>query len=159
MIRELAFATLLSVALPALGQSVPATNYTDMWWNPAESGWGVSFTQHAASNQVFAIWYTYDPREAGSTAFKPLWIVMPGGTWTSPTSLTGTVYVTNGKPFTMAGTNQTNTAVGSFTFAFTNSSNGQFAYNIVVPAGLAATDPAFNLPPMSGVKTITRQSF
>lgn len=159
MIRQLAFATLLSLAVCASAQSVPATNYTDMWWNPSESGWGVSFTQHAATNQVFAIWYTYDPREAGTTAFKPLWIVMPAGTWTSPTSLTGTVYVTNGVPFNMAGSNPTNTVVGTFTFTFANANNGLFAYNISAPAGLAPTDPAFNLPAMSGVKTITRQSF
>ena len=61
MNRALLTAVLLALAVPAAAQSVPAANYTDMWWNPSESGWGISFAQHA-SNQVFAVWYTYDPR-------------------------------------------------------------------------------------------------
>jgi hypothetical protein len=150
----------LCAALSASAQSTPATNYTDMWWNPAESGWGVSFAQHAGSNQVFAVWYTYDPREVGASGQnKPLWIVMPGGTWTSPTTLTGTVYVAKGVPFNQPGSNPRNNPVGSFTFNFTSAASGQFSYNIAAPAGLAPSDPAYNLPSMSGTKNIVRQSF
>src|SRR5688572_32275614 len=99
MIRALMTAALLAVALPAAAQSTPAANYTDMWWNPSESGWGISFQQHP-THQVFAVWYTYDPRElTASGRHKPLWFVMPGGTWTTPTRLTGSVFVTNGVPF------------------------------------------------------------
>ena len=162
MIRRLLATTipLLALALPAAGQSTPATNYSDMWFNPSESGWGISFTQHGGTNQVFAVWYTYDPREpASSGQSKPLWIVMPGGTWTSPTSITGTVYVTNGVPFNQGGSNLRNNPVGRFTFNFSGSSSGQFVYEIAAPAGLTPYDPAFNLPPMSGSKSIVRQSF
>ena len=155
------FATLLAcAALSAQAQSTPAANFTDMWWNPAESGWGISFTQHASTNQVFAVWYTYDPREQGAGGQdKPLWIVMPGGTWTSPNSITGTAYVATGVPFNQGGSNPRNNPVGSFTFTFTNASNGVFSYTIAPPPGLAQSDPAFNLPGMSGTKIITRQSF
>ena len=94
MLRALTTAAFLALALPAAGQSAPAANYTDMWWNPSESGWGISFAQHSSS-QVFAVWYTYDPRErTPSGRAKPLWFVVPGGTWTSPTRFTGTAYVT-----------------------------------------------------------------
>jgi hypothetical protein len=152
---------LLALALPAAAQSAPAANYTDMWWNPSESGWGVSIVQHATTNQVYAVWYTYDPREtdAASGQFKPLWIVMAGGTWTTPTTLTGPVYVTNGRPFSQPGSNTTVTNVGSFTFTFSGANNGTFAYNIAPPANVASTDPAFNLPALSGSKSITRQGF
>lgn len=34
------------------------TDFTDLWWNPSESGWGVSITQHG--NNVFARIYAYD---------------------------------------------------------------------------------------------------
>ena len=79
MIRRACLIVLLCLGLPAAAQSVPAANYSDMWWNPAESGWGISIAQHASTNQVFAVWYTYDPREpASSGRFKPLWLVMPG---------------------------------------------------------------------------------
>ena len=155
------FASLAAcAALSAQAQSTPAANFTDMWWNPAESGWGISFTQHAATNQVFAVWYTYDPREQGAGGQdKPLWIVMPGGTWTSPNTITGTAYVATGVPFNQGGSNPRNNPVGSFTFTFSNASNGVFSYNIAPPPGLAQSDPAFNLPSMSGTKNITRQSF
>jgi hypothetical protein len=162
MIRRLLATTipLVALALPAMAQSVPATNYTDMWWNPSESGWGVSFAQHTGSNQVFAVWYTYDPREfAASGNFKPLWIVMPGGTWTSPTTITGSAYVANGMPFNQPGSNPTNNPVGTFIFSFSDVNNGQFVYKLAAPAGLSPSDPAYNLPSMSGTKSITRQSF
>src|SRR5689334_1491057 len=116
-----------AAALSAAAQATPATNYTDLWYNPNESGWGVSFTQHAGTNQSYGIWYTYDPREAGSNGQnKPLWIVMTGGTWTSPTTMTGTAYVANGVPFNQPGSNLHLTAVGNFTFNFTSSSTAQF---------------------------------
>lgn len=159
-------AALFALALPAAAQVAPAANYTDMWWNPNESGWGISFAQHTASNQVFAVWYTYDPREQDfstveTTDYKPLWIVMPGGSWTSPTSITGNIFVTTGTPFSQAW-NNANLAVqqvGTFTFNFSDSSTGTFTYNITPPGGLASTNPAFGLPTFSGIKAITRQAF
>jgi len=165
MIARLLTAVLLAFAAlspPAEAQVAPAANYTDMWYLPSESGWGVSFTQHTGSNQVFAVWYTYDPRQPDPSSpggFKPLWIVMPGGTWTTPTSITGPVFVTNGQPFNQTGSNTQLTPVGTFTFNFATAQAGTFAYSIAVPAGLAASDPAFGLPSMSGTKSIQRQSF
>jgi len=159
MIRALTTAALLALTLPAAGQSTPSANYTDMWWNPSESGWGISFAQHSSS-QVFAVWYTYDPRERTSSGrAKPLWFVVPGGTWTSPTRFTGTAYVTDGVPFHQSGSTVRSTAVGTFTFNFTSASAGTFTYNVAAPANLAANDPAFNLPALSGTKSIQRQSF
>ena len=160
MIRRLLLVLLLPLALPAAAQAVPATDYTDMWWNPAESGWGVSFVQHP-SNQVYAVWYTYDPREPDPATgqFKPLWIVMAGGTWTSPTSISGAVYVTNGRPFSQPGSDTVVTPVGTFAFNFSSASTGTFTYNIASPAGIPASDPAFNMPALSGTKSITRQGF
>ena len=159
-IRSLIAAAAIAVVLPAAAQSTPAADFTDLWWNPSESGWGVSIAQHAGSNQVFAVWYTYDPRELDASGrYKPLWIVMPGGTWTSPTTLTGTAFVANGVPFNQSGSNPWNNPVGTFTFAFSDGNSGRFTYNVAAPGGLASNDPAYNLPSLSGSKTITRQSF
>lgn len=163
MIRRF-LAAVCFAALPALAQTppiVPATNYSDLWWNPAENGWGVTITQHP-STQIWAIWYTYDPRYPDSTApgnFKPLWINMPGGRWTSPTSLTGDVYVTAGEPYFNTGKATGQTRVGTFTFNFTNAQTGTFTYNISAPPGLASTDPAFGLPNMAATKPIERIPF
>jgi len=59
-----------------------------LWWNPANSGWGISITQHAGG-QMFVVWFTYDA--AGS----PTWFVMPGGTWTTSDTYDGRIYRTN----------------------------------------------------------------
>jgi hypothetical protein len=161
MIRRFLATSLFCLALPAAAQSVPASNYTDMWYVPAESGWGVSFLQHAGTHQVFAVWYTYDPREADATTpsnSRPLWVVMPGGRWTSPTTITGTAYVTHGEPF-QSGRLTASNPVGTFTFNFQNAQNGTFTYNIAPPAGIGSDQPAFGLPAFSGSKAITRQSF
>ena len=178
MIRRMFATALLAAALPAAAQSVPATNYTDLWDNSAapgagpcpggESGWGITFTQHT-SNQVEAVWYTYDPRQADSTTagnFKPLWIVMPGGTWTTPTTFAGDLYVTLGTPFGQAwafgGSNPPLpvTKVGTFTFSFTSSSVGTFQYNVAPAAANVSnsSDPAFNMPSFAGTKPICRNS-
>jgi hypothetical protein len=162
MLHRILACALLAFALPAGAQSTPATNYSDMWYLPAESGWGVSFVQHTGTHQVYAVWYTYDPRapDVSSTGnFRPLWIVMSGGSWTSPTSVTGPVYVLNGTPFNQAGSNRTMNRVGTFTFNFANASTGTFTYSIAAPAGIPSSDPAFGLPSFSGTKSITRQSF
>jgi hypothetical protein len=163
MFRRFLPCALIALAIPAAAQSVPATNYSDMWYLPSESGWGVSFLQHSGTNKVYAVWYTYDPREADAGVpgnFRPMWVVLAGGgTWTTPTTFTGPVYVTNGQPFNQGGSNTKVNPVGTFTFNFTDASNGTFTYNISAPAGIPSTDPAFGLPPFSGTRNITRQSF
>ena len=169
MTRSTLSAAIFACALAATAASAqvtPAANFTDMWWNPAESGWGINFTQHAATNKAFVVWYTYDPREAEtttpeSTDFKPMWVVLPDSTWTSPTTMTGAVYVTNGTPFSQAWNPAAFSAqqVGTFTFSFTDASNGVFTWNITPPGGLPSNNPAFGLPSYSGSKTITRQLF
>jgi hypothetical protein len=86
---------------------------------------------------------------------------MPGGKWTSPTSITGDVYVTVGTPFSQ-GWNPSAlglSKVGSFTFNFSSSSTATFTYNIAPASGLASTDPAFGLTAFSGTKSIARQVF
>ena len=162
-----ALATGMALAAPlALGQSVPAFNVTDMWWNPAESGWAISMMHSGASNQVYALWHAYDSREpATQTPFsgdaKPTWIVMTGGTWTSPTRFVGDAFVTNGSPYFAAWVpgNFRITRVGQFTLEFTSASHATFTYAIAAPAGIGPADPAFGLPTLAGTKSIQRFDF
>lgn len=150
-----------AASLQASAQAVPNANYSDMWWVPSESGWGISFIQHA-SNQAFATLYHYDPltpepATADGGDFKSLWIFMPGGTWTSPTRFTGSVYITSGVPFSQSGSNTVTAQVGTFTFNFTDLNNATFTYSI--QGNNTPGSPAFGLPAASGVKNITRQIF
>lgn len=163
MIRRFLAAAVFAVALPAGAQAVPAANYTDLWYNPSESGWGLAITQHGApQHQMYAVWYTYDPREpdpASPGAYKPLWIVMSGGTWTSPTSITGPVYVLNGVPFFQPGSNRMQDQIGSFTINFADASHATLTYNIAPPPGLTPERPAYGLPAISGTKQMERIQF
>src|SRR5689334_8117739 len=117
LVAAAAAATAALWLAPAAAQSTPAANYSDMWYLASESGWGISFVQHASGN-VYAVWYTYDPRVSDGSKpgnFVPLWIVLAGaGTWTTPTSFTGPVYVTNGVPFSQTGSNTKLSQVGTF---------------------------------------------
>lgn len=67
----------------------PLWNHTDMWWDPAESGWGLSLIHHALG-QIFATWFVY-----GADG-KPTWYVMPGGQWQSTRQFQGSIYRTTG---------------------------------------------------------------
>ncbi len=76
-------------ALPTRGF---ASNLTDIWYSPDESGWGINITHHINSPRqaVFAVLYTYN--EAG----QPTWFTLPGATWISDRDLTGAMYTATG---------------------------------------------------------------
>ena len=172
MIRSILGVALAAAAIPAGAESVPAANYTDLWDNSTlvvgacpgnESGWGITFTQHS-DNRVEAVWYTYDPRQPDASSpgnFKPLWLVMPVGSWTSPTQYSGDMYVTVGTPFSQPWSTAAfaSTKVGTFIFDFNTISTGTFRYTVSPPGGVASTDPAFGLPAFSGSKPICRNGF
>lgn len=105
--------------------SKPRIDYSDMWWNPAESGWGLSFIQHV-SGQAFAVWYTY--RED----LSPQWFVIPAGVWTSSTTYSGAIYRTTGPAWALRfdPTNVTATPVGTAKFEFGDTDSGAFTYSI-----------------------------
>jgi lysyl endopeptidase len=123
---------------PSTPSFVPALDYSALWWNPAESGWGLSLTQHNAT--LFAAWFIY------GTGGTSTWVVMPGGTWTSPTSITGDVYSTSGSPSNAAfDPAQSSTLhVGTATLTFTSADVGTLTYAV---NGIA------------GSKSIQRQQF
>jgi hypothetical protein len=104
----------------------PAYDFTDLWWNPSESGWGLNLIQHPNSI-IFAIWYTYD------AAGKMTWYHVPTGNWTSSTTYTGTLYAVAGPPFSAATFNPSQvkrTAVGIATLTFTSATTGTWSYAI-----------------------------
>ena len=161
-----ACAACAALALPAFAQSVPAFNVTDMWWNPSEAGWAVSMQHSTTTNQVYALWHTYDPREPDGTTlnpndYKPIWMAMTGATWTSPTTLVGDAYAANGTAYWMPYIPAAFviTRVGRFTFNFTSSSRATFTYEINPPANVASSDPTFGLPSLVGTKNIQRFDF
>lgn len=113
----------VSKLLFASGTTEPAIDYTDLWWNPNESGWGISITHQ--SGTVFAAWYTYD------AAGKPVWYVVPQCP-VSAASCTGAIYQVTGGASIHSVWNGTNppTSVGSATFLFGNANTSTLKYTI-----------------------------
>ncbi|QJR11103.1 hypothetical protein DSM104443_02174 [Usitatibacter rugosus] len=69
-----------------------AANYTDIWWNSAESGWGVTLTHH--NDKLFGVWYIYD------SAGKPYWVVMSDGVFSNEgRTFTGSIHTTRGPSY------------------------------------------------------------
>lgn len=131
-------------AYPSIAQYLSPTgsnvDYTDLWFNAAESGWGLNIVEHASHN-IFAVWFTY-----GADG-KPAWYVMPGGGWTSPTTFSGNLYSTSGPAASAATFNGSSVAVhqvGSATLTFSDASTGTWSYTI---------------NGVSGSKSITRQPY
>ena len=107
----------------ATGTTPPAVDYTDLWWNANESGWGISLTQQFGT--IFAAWYAYD------VLGKAIWYVMPNCP-VSGTGCTGTLYqVTGGESLTTAW-NGTNTpiVVGNMSLAFGDAANATMTYTL-----------------------------
>lgn len=102
----------------------PAVDYTDLWWNSNESGWGVALTQQYG--MIFAAWYNYD------TNGQAIWYVASSCAVASA-GCTGDLYrVTGGSALTSVwnGANKVTTKVGTVTFAFTDANNGTMNYSI-----------------------------
>jgi hypothetical protein len=108
--------------------TAPLFDYTDLWWTPAESGWGLSFVQHI-SQRAFAAWFVY------GIDGKPTWYVMPGGSWTvflNGSRFSGSVYKTTG-PYFGAAFNPGNVSVlsaGTAVFEFSDFSHAHLSYTI-----------------------------
>jgi len=66
-------------------------NFTDLWWNPAESGWGINLAHQG--NILFATLYTYD------VDGTPMWLFMSNGDKQVDGSFAGGLYRATGPVF------------------------------------------------------------
>ena len=74
----------------------PLTDYSGLWWNPQESGWGLSLHQ-SALHVLFGAWFVY------GTNGQPEWYTLQGGQWIDSTTWRGTLYRTTGPFFAAPG--------------------------------------------------------
>jgi hypothetical protein len=70
----------------------PLSDYSGLWWNPQESGWGLSLHQ-GALHTVFGAWFVY-----GANG-EPQWYTLQGGQWLDSVTWRGTLYRTTGPSF------------------------------------------------------------
>jgi len=108
--------------------NIPAVNYSDFWWRPEESGWGLAI-QQGATNLLFAAWFVYDAMG------KPVWYTLQPGQWVTAniyTTYRGPVYKTSGPYFGGAfdPSQVGEVLVGTGELSFRNSNSGTFRYTI-----------------------------
>ena len=109
------------------GANTGAADFTDLWWNPFESGWGVSVTQHG-SNIFFRI-FVYD------TDGRPLLFVASGTPSSNATSFSGALTLTTGPwfgsdPFDPSRVVRTTTPGNTATLTFSDANNGVLSYTV-----------------------------
>jgi hypothetical protein len=100
-------------------------NYTDLWWNAAESGWGVNVNHQG--NILFATLFTYD------TDGSDMWLVMSGGERQADNSYLGLLYRTTGPAFNAEPWSAAPIGyyvVGTMRFSFPGQSAGVLTYSV-----------------------------
>jgi hypothetical protein len=103
------------------------SSQTALWWNPAESGWGVNFDQQG--NILFGTLFDYD------AGHQPMWLVMSDGVL-QPDGVTfvGNLYRTTGPPFNANPftpiTSANLTQVGTMGVSFQDANSGTLQYTV-----------------------------
>jgi hypothetical protein len=117
MLKRFCLALLFAaVASPAL-----ATDYSDMWYLPAEAGWGVNLTQNA--NVIFMTFFLYD------TSTKATWyvaIAYDDGNG----NYSGTLYSTTGTYFGSPWQGYMANEAGTASFTPANAYQGTLTYTL-----------------------------
>ena len=115
-----------AITRQAFGAGAAFGNVSDLWWGgQAQNGWGLSLTQQGAT--VFGVWYTYD------TEGRPTWLLMPSGSFTSSSTLSGTLYRTTGSNWLAPAYDPTRlqvNAAGTLSIDFTGANAGRLRYAV-----------------------------
>jgi murein DD-endopeptidase MepM/ murein hydrolase activator NlpD len=117
--------TRAQAAFDVTADGEPRANYTDLWWNPAESGWGVNLIHQG--DVMFATWFTYDTDRAG------MWLVMSDARLQPDGSFSGTIHRTTGTPLAQisgSAASTGSTAVGNGVLRFASPQQASFAYTV-----------------------------
>jgi hypothetical protein len=84
------FLNVASLHAPSGGAAAKTTDQSDLWWIPAESGWGIQFVEEETT--IFATMFVYGPDG------KPTWYVATMG-YLGSFTWSGTLYATTGPWF------------------------------------------------------------
>ena len=126
------------------GQSdlTKATNYTDIWWNASESGWGINLTEQ--SKIIYATWFTYDAE--GS----PWWLVSTMKPDASGSVYSGDISTIAGPPFSAVPWDPSRikaTNVGTMNARFSDGNHANLTYTVNgITQTKAVTRQVFALP-------------
>ena len=128
-LAALAACTAAFFAPAAYADSTVTTDFTDLWWIPAESGWGANVIQQ--QDVLFITLFVYGTNNA------PTWYVGSDvryqGVQNGQQTFTGQLFQTTG-PYFGAGAfnpnNVTNRSVGTITFRTASSTSATIVYSV-----------------------------
>ena len=118
-----AIALAASFSIPPAWSASYSTDWSDLWWIPTESGWGIQLVQR--NSIIFATMFVYD--ESGN----PTWFVATMGA--SGMTWTGDLFATQGPWFGAIAFNPgavRPTKVGSMTWSPTEANAGTLTYTV-----------------------------
>jgi hypothetical protein len=126
VVRKLVFGSHAADCRPTTASRASLTNYQDLWWNAAESGWGINITHQ--DDVIFATLFTYDASGNG------LWLVLSAATRQADGSYAGELYRTTGPafnatPFVAIGPSNY-TKVGTMQLKFSDGERGTLTYSV-----------------------------
>lgn len=140
--RYLAAAFLSCISMSSFA-AMRTTDFSDLWWNPDESGWGANIAQQ--NDTMFVTLFVYNANGV------PTWYVASAVTWTgastSTPAFTGALFQTAGPYFGNGNFNPNNvtvTPVGTLSFAASGANAATLSYSV---NGVAVT------------KAVQRQTF
>ena len=120
-VQRQVFASPVPECAATMGGRASVPNYQDLWWNPAESGWGLNMVQQGTI--IFATLFTY------SASGRDLWIVAPDLRRQPDASYTGPIYTTRGTTFNASPWTAVQAVeVGTMTVWFTNGERASLSY-------------------------------
>jgi hypothetical protein len=124
MLRRIlsSFAIALGFALPASATTF-SVDYTDLWYIPAEDGWGINLIQQNAT--IFATLFVYGSDQT------PRWYVASALTGSNSQTFTGQLFQTTGPYFGAAWTGKgPAVAVGTMSLTFGTNNTGTLSYTV-----------------------------
>jgi hypothetical protein len=108
--------------------AMQTADFSDLWWNRSESGWGANVAQQ--NDTMFVTLFVYGASGA------PTWYVASATVWTgqsaSAPTFTGPLYQTTGPYFAGAfnPANVSRTPVGTLTFAASGPNSARLTYSV-----------------------------
>jgi len=148
LLAAFACVALLTATAAARAASTAGPDYSDLWWNAAESGWGAQITQQ--EDVVFMVLYVYDAER------RPRFFVasdMRRAPAASGDTFEGTLYSTSGPAFSGSfdPARVTARAVGTARLRFDSPGGGALSYTVDgVAVEKAITRQAWRSPQLAG---------
>ena len=126
LLQRFVFDSAAPVCIGSLGDRSQSGNFSDLWWNPIEAGWGLTLSHQG--DVIFLLWYTYGEGGRDQWVSGAMLLRQPDGSFAGALERpdSGTPLAQISGPATAFPVPQ----VGSATLRFVDGENGSFSYTL-----------------------------